>query len=208
MDKKYKIILLQDGIQRKTYFQTNVRKTVYERFRSLEEIEQPNFTTKYVKRKVCQFELGMFSLTVPNYNIYTKDSLGRNTLRNMSIGDYHLIKIIPYWVEERVYDHNTKKRVMFNDVLEKYLGDRKLKQIFSLNNKTVIQKDEEFFLFSHKNVDDSNRFLESIRNFMVKNKRYDCLIVPDYDTIQRKQLYDILESKGFNREFLYKHYTY
>lgn len=208
MDKKYKIILLQDGIQRKTYFQTNVRKTVYERFRSLEEIEQPNFTTKYVKRKVCQFELGMFSLTAPNYNIYTKDSLGRNTLRNMSIGDYHLIKIIPYWVEERVYDHNTKKRVMFNDVLEKYLGDRKLKQIFSLNNKTVIQKDEEFFLFSHKNVDDSNRFLESIRNFMVKNKRYDCLIVPDYDTIQRKQLYDILESKGFNREFLYKHYTY
>jgi len=208
MDKKYKIILLQDGVQRKIFFQTNVRKTVYERFRLIEEIEQPNFTTKYVKRKVCTFELGLFSLTEPNYKIYSKDSMGRNIIRNMSIGDYHLIKIIPYWVEERLYDHQTKKRITFGDVLNGYLGDRKLKQIFSLNNKTVIQKDDEFFLFSHKNVDDSNRFLESIRSFMVKNKRFDCLIVPDHDTIQRKQLYAILKSKGYNRNFLYKHYTY
>ena len=36
----------------------------------------------------------------------------------------------------------------------------------------------------------------------------DCLVVQDYDTIQRKQLYKMLEKKGFKRQFLYKHYTY
>ena len=43
---------------------------------------------------------------------------------------------------------------------------------------------------------------------MINNNKVNCLIVQDYDTVQRKQLYKLLTRKGFKRSFLYKHYTY
>ena len=81
-------------------------------------------------------------------------------------------------------------------------------QLFTLNNKIIIQKDENVNIFSLKNIDDTNRFISLIKNEMINNNKVNCLIVQDYDTIQRKQLYKLLTRKGFKRSFLYKHYTY
>ena len=40
------------------------------------------------------------------------------------------------------------------------------------------------------------------------NGRYDCLFEPDNSTVQRKQLYNLLEGVGYSRQFLRKQYTY
>ena len=72
----------------------------------------------------------------------------------------------------------------------------------------VIQKDESISIFSLKNIDDTNRFILVLKKYLIDNKSMNCLIVQDYDTIQRKQLYKMLTRKGFKKSFLYKHYTY
>ena len=48
----------------------------------------------------------------------------------------------------------------------------------------------------------------SVINYFNKIKKYNCLISRDLSTIQRKELYNILEKQGFDRSLLYKHYTY
>lgn len=63
-------------------------------------------------------------------------------------------------------------------------------------------------MFSLKNVDDCSRLLDVIKKIFIDSGRIDCLFVPDTSTAQRKQLYEILETKGFSRKFLYKQYTY
>ena len=111
-------------------------------------------------------------------------------------------------MEELIYDHQTKKRISFNLFCEKYLETNNFIQLFTLNNKIIIQKDEEVSIFSLKNIDDTNRLITVIKSYMITNNKMNCLIVQDYDTIQRKQLYTLLTRKGYKKSFLYKHYTY
>ena len=81
-------------------------------------------------------------------------------------------------------------------------------QVYSLNNKIVIQNNDLFNLFSLKTVSESSRFLSCIKKYFTTQGKFNFLISRDLSTVQRKELYNLLESKGFSRKLLYKHYTY
>ncbi|GAI16188.1 unnamed protein product, partial [marine sediment metagenome] len=121
---------------------------------------------------------------------------------------YQIIKIKPFQVEEKIYDHQLEKRVCFEELYDRYLDSKNIMQIFSLNNKIVIQNNDLFYLFSLKNVGESSRFLSCIKKYFIHKGKFNFLISRDLSTIQRKELYNLLESKGFSRPLLYKHYTY
>ena len=63
-------------------------------------------------------------------------------------------------------------------------------------------------MFSLKTVTDSLRLINIIELEFLNLGRYDCLFVTDTTTVQRKQLYDMLERNGYKREFLRKQFTY
>lgn len=208
MLKKYKIILLKNGSPKKTLFSSNVKRTTYNKFQRFINSKKPLFVRKYVKRKFCQFELGLFSKEDGNVSIYKKDELGRNLLVDYLVPNYHLTNLSDYWVEELVYDHTSNNRISVDELILKYLPKKNFKQVFSLNNKLIIQDGDRFSVFSLKTVFDCIRLLELIKNLFIGYGRLDCLFVPDTSTVQRKQLYDLLEGYGFSRKFLYKQYTY
>ena len=208
MLKKYKIILLQNGLPKKTLFTSNVKRTTFHKFRKFLNSNKPLFYRKYVKRKFCQFELAIFSKESSNSSVYRKDSLGKNVKVEIDIPNYFIMELVPYWVEELIYDHQMKSRVSLNVLMDTYLPKKNFKQVFTLNNKLIIQADDTFEIFSLKNVDDCGRILNIIKETFISNGRVDCLFVPDSSTVQRKQLYELLENYGFDRKFLYKQYTY
>ena len=208
MVKKYKIILLQNNLSKKILFKSNVKRTTYQKFNKLLNATKPSFYRKYVKRKYCQFELAIFSKEDMGIRVYRKDDLGRNVEVSIDIPGYHLMELTPFWVEELIYDHQNKTRITFNDFMCGFLPIKGFKQVFTLNNKLIVQEDSIFNIFSLKNVSDCNRLLDEIKKILVGNGRVDCLLVRDYSTVQRKQLYKILEEYGFDRKFLYKQYTY
>ena len=82
------------------------------------------------------------------------------------------------------------------------------KQVFTLNNKLIVQNEDDFSLFSLNTVSDALRFIDIIEFELMDAGRMDCLFVRDTSTVQRKQLYDLLERKGYDRGFLRKQYTY
>lgn len=208
MLKKYKIILIKNSVPKKTLFTSNVKRTTLHKFHKFVNTKPPLFTRKYVKRKFCKFEIAIFSKEDVNQKIYRKDELGRNIEVSIPIKNYFLMELSPYWVEELIYDHDKKSRVSLDYIMKTYLPKKDFKQVFTLNNKLIIQNDDVFKIFSLKNVDDCSRLLTIIKDIFINNGRTDCLFVPDSSTVQRKQLYKLLEDYGFNRKFLYKQYTY
>ena len=102
----------------------------------------------------------------------------------------------------------TQSKITFLSLMENYLQDEDFKQVFTLNNKVIIQKDDMFNVFSLKTVSDALRLLTVIELEFLNKGRYDCLFVTDNSTVQRKQLYNLLENAGYCRDFLRKQYTY
>jgi hypothetical protein len=137
-----------------------------------------------------------------------KDSIGRTKEVTLGNSKYNFIKILPYWKEERIYDHTLKTKISFSLLFDTYLNESDFKQVFTLNNKLIIQKDDNFNVFSLKTVTDSLRLINIIELEFLNLGRYDCLFVTDTTTVQRKQLYDMLERNGYKREFLRKQFTY
>ena len=84
---------------------------------------------------------------------------------------------------------------------------KKLKTISKLNNKIVVQSNDNFTLFTLKNEEDSERLLETLESYFIKNGRNDCIFVKDLNTVHRKWLYDVLENNGFDRKKLYRKFT-
>jgi len=208
MLKKYKIILLQNNVPKKTLFSSNVKRTTYNKFSKFINSKKPLFYRKYVKRKFCQFELAIFSKENNGSTFYRKNSLGKNVEVIIDLPNYYMVEFSDYWCEELIYDHQTKSRIPLDTLITSYLPKKNFKQVFSLNNKLIIQNEDNFKMFSLKNVDDCSRLLDIIKKIFIDSGRIDCLFVPDTSTAQRKQLYEILETKGFSRKFLYKQYTY
>tara|TARA_R100001377_G_C3193667_1_gene111635 strand:+ start:796 stop:1422 length:627 start_codon:yes stop_codon:yes gene_type:complete len=208
MLKKYKIILLQNNVPKKTLFSSNVKRTTYNKFHKFINSNKPLFYKKYVKRKFCQFELALFSKENNNSEFYRKNSLGGNVRVDVDLLNYYLTELSDYWCEEFIYDHQTKSRIPLDILLTTYLPKKNFKQVFSLNNKLIIQNDDTFKIFSLKNIDDCSRLLVVIKDIFIDSGRVDCLFVSDSSTTQRKQLYELLEKHGFDRKFLYKQYTY
>ena len=81
-------------------------------------------------------------------------------------------------------------------------------QIFTLNNKVFVQIENDVKLFGNKNLKDTERLFEIIKSDLLERKRANFLFIKDISTVQRKNLYSLLESKGFKRRELFRHYSY
>ena len=92
-------------------------------------------------------------------------------------------------------------------MIHKYFKGDGLKMLSVLNNKAILQKDEETYLFSLKNESECSRFVDCLSSYFFKTKRGDCLFIKDYSSAQRKYLYNLLESNGFDKKVLYRKFT-
>tara|TARA_B100001094_G_scaffold330343_1_gene395334 strand:- start:3692 stop:4327 length:636 start_codon:yes stop_codon:yes gene_type:complete len=205
---KYKIVLFKNGERSKVFFSSNSKKSILNKYNKLIGEKKPKFITEYISRKKVMFELSIITTETAKESIFVKDELGRNKKITLGESSYNIIKLLPYWKEEMIYNHTTKSKISFSDLVDSYLSSKDFKQVFTLNNKFIIQKDEVFNVFSLKTIADSTRLLRIIELEFLDSGRYDCLFVSDTNTVQRKQLYDLLVGEGYSREFLRKQFTY
>jgi hypothetical protein len=188
------------------------RTTVYEYWREYRTQVKPRFTKQQTgsrKNKDLIYEL---ALIFPNNrwatSAWVKDSLGRNQEAKIENDKYRIKEIIPYWKEELIYDFDIKKRVRYHQVLDYILTLKDVTQIFTLNKNLFVQIENDIRLFGNKNKKDAERLLELIREDLIDKKRGNFFFVKDITTHQRRLLYKLLESKGFNKNDLFRHYSY
>jgi hypothetical protein len=202
-ETNFNVILFKNNRKRKI-LKSFVREQKAIEFykKKLKESSEIIFSVEYESGKPCTYKLALVSKNCENEKIYYEDSLGRNISVDPKISDNLYIKQLNMFnKEEKLYDVQENKKITFNSFLKKYLNKDKTYMISKLNNKVVVQEDENYLLFSLKNEDDCSRFLNLVES-KAENKNF--IIVRDYSSPQRKYLYDILIEKGFDIDFLYR----
>lgn len=203
------VVLFKDKEKRKIInkFLTDKRaQKYYEKL--IKESDEVLFDMKYENGFECKYELGLIQYgSSKKQSFFVRDEYGRQVKVELEDEDHTILKISNYRIEEYIYDYQTKKKITSKDLIKKYLPKVGLKLISKLNNKIVIQNDDEFNLFTLKNNEDSDRFLETLTEYFRKEKRIDCILVKDTSTVQRKYLYDLLITKGFQRSYLFRQST-
>jgi hypothetical protein len=209
---KYFIVLYCNKKRVKILHRSMRRTTAYEYWREFKTQQVPPFLKQQGgerKKNELVFEL---ALVFPNNRwataTYVRDSLGRNVEAKIENDKFRIKEIIPYWQEEQIYDFQIKKRVRYHVMMEQILPITEIAQIFTLNNKLFVQVDDDIKLFGNKNINDANRLFEIVKKDLVKRKKGNFFFVKDITTHQRSLLYKLLESKGFKKEELFRHYSY
>lgn len=205
----YLVVLFKNKEKRKIINKFITKKKAIDFYNSLiKESENVIFDKRTENGFVATYELALMEKKGNvNEKIYIRDDLGRTVKVETDSSDYNIIKVSNYKIEEEFWDYMKRNKITSPDFEKKYLNKSGMKLISKLNNKIVLQNDNVFDLFTFKNMDDANRFLESFeRYYNLKNKK-DCMFVKDYSFPQRKYLYDLLVENGFSRTYLLRYST-
>lgn len=208
---KYFIVLFCNKKRIKVFNRSMKRTTIYEHWYEYKTEKKPRFVQLQITKRNQEavYELALiFTNNRWAKKTYVRDSLGRLVEAKIEDDKFRIKEIIPYWKEELIYDFQKKSRLRYHQILEQILSMTGVGQIFTLNNKLFVQVDDEIFLFGNKNIKDATRLFEIIREDVLKKKKTNFLFVRDVTTSQRKNLYKILEEKGYKRTELFRHYSY
>lgn len=181
----------------KNYFDEQVRKS-----------EEVVFDKLIVNGKECKFEVGLIEKSskqlVP---VYMTDEMGRNIKVKLENDGLTMIQIVPFKIEEEVFDIQKNVRISVPQLIRRYLSRDGIKMVSTLNNKIIIQNNDDVSLFSLKSNSEANRFIDCLSHYFFKIKRGDCIFVKDVSSAQKKYLYKILSEKGIDKKILYRKFT-
>lgn len=208
---KYFIVLFCNKKRVSILYRCMSKNTIYEYWREYRTQQKPPYIKLQggKRSQELNFEL---ALIFPNNRwvkkTWVKDSLGRNQEALIEDEKFRIKEIIPYWKEELIYDYQSKKRIRYHEMMNQILPITDIAQIFTLNNKIFVQIENDIKLFGSKNLKDNERLFGILKEELINKKRGNFLFIKDIDTHQRKLLYNLLESKGYKRSELFRHYSY
>ena len=211
--KKYSIVLFLNKKQIKVLYQCNNKKTVHMHWKEFKKMKPPKFPKKQIGRRKqpAVYELGLIfpmNRWVPEDRFYVRDSLGRFVEALIDDETKRIKELIPFWEEELIYDYDNKKRISYEEFFSIIIEVEGISQFFTLNNKVFVQTDDNIRMFGNKNINDAQRLFELTREDLIHNKKGNFIFVKDLSTPQRRNLYDLLEAKGYKRTELFRHYSY
>jgi hypothetical protein len=208
---KYFIVLFCNKKRVKILYKCKLKSLIYDNWHEFKTQKIPPFTkTRRGKRNIeLVYELGLiFPYNRWVTKTYVRDSMGRNVEAIMEDEKLRIKEIIPYWEEEYIWDFENKKKIRYHELINILLPIEEISQIFTLNNKLFLQIEDKVRMFGNKNIADSERLFDIVREDLLNRKRGNFLFIKDVNTHQRKLLYELLESKGYKRTELFRHYSY
>lgn len=205
----YLVVLFKNKTKKKIINKFKTHKRAKEFFDSiLNTNKSVIFDKKYENGYKCTFEVALIEKTSGTLlPVFLKDTLGRNLKVKLDSEDYTITKIDEYKEEEFILDYSNSEKITTQQLIQRYLDSDGFKLISKLNNKIVIQNDDNFNLFTLKNEEDSSRFIDNLSDYFISIGRTDCMMVKDYSTQQRKYLYNLLIDKGFPKNYLIRRST-
>lgn len=208
---KYFVILFCNKEKVKVFHRSMTKNTIYEAWHEYKTEKKPPFVRLQggKRQRELVYELG---LIFPNNRwskpTYIRDKLGRNIEALMTDEKFRIKELIPYWEEEKIYDFDTKKRIRYHEMMNIIMKIEDIAQIFTLNNKLFLQVEDKVRMFGNKNIKDSDRLFEIIKDDLRKRGVNNFIFVKDINTHQRSQLYKLLENMGYKKTELFRHYSY
>lgn len=207
--QNYIIVLFKNKVKKKIINKFKTYKKANEFYNDLlKKSDDVLFPIGYENGYISSYEIALLERKKgPSEHLFTKDEFGRQVKVELEDSDFKISKVSPYLIEENFVDYSTGKKINTDTFIKTYLKKDGYKLISKLNNKIVLQIDDDFKLFTFKSLGDSDRFIDTLTEKFKNERRIDCLLVKDYSTNQRKYLYDVLVEKGFSKNYLQRHST-
>jgi len=205
----YLIVLFKNKVKKKIIKKFKTSNRANDFYNSLLEIsDKVIFEKQFENGDSFNYEIAILEKISGTFlPVFLKDELGRNIKVSLDDSDFHIKKINSYYVEELILDITLNKKINPFEFIKLYLDPPGFKLISKLNNKIIVQNDNVINLFTLKNNLDSSRFIDSISDFFISQKRDDCMFVKDYSNAQRKYLYNLLTEYGFSKSYLQRQTT-
>ena len=105
--------------------------------------------------------------------------------------------------EELIFDVGKNQKISYNELMTLLSEKNNLKMVSKLNNKIIVQNDENIKLFSLKNEFDCERLFE----LLSQEQKRAYIMTPEVSIEQKKYLYNLLENYGFDKQMLYRKST-
>ena len=209
MEYNYQIVLFKNKVKKKIINKFKTHKKAIEFYNTLlKESDEVIFDKGYENGVKSNYELAVIEkVSGTLLPVFLKDEIGRTVKVKLEDNDYTITNISLYKQDETFLDYQTKKKINTKQFIRRYLSGNGFKMVSKLNNKVVVQNDDDYKLFTFKNDYDSSRFLDNLSENFMSSKRTDCMFVKDFSTQQRKYLYQILTEKGFPKSYLLRHST-
>jgi hypothetical protein len=205
MDENFVVVLFKNKIKKKIINKFKTFKRAENFYQNLQKkTNHIIFEKKWENAKPCKYELAILEKNKNTGPIFSIDDLGRNIRVTLDDDQYSINKINTFKKEEKIYDLSLNKKITIDFFIEKYLSGNTTKLVSSLNNKIVVQSDENFSLFSLKNSDDSHRLIDKLTSHFINIGKGGVIFVKDVDPSQRSYIYKILSEKGFDKKMLYR----
>jgi len=207
--ENYIIVLFKNKKKKRIIKGYSTEKNALFKYNELIKKNNISFEVLYENSEYCKYEIALLSKS-EDYQIplFKVDDIGRNNSVFIEGDSEYVIKQIDdFKIEEFIYDWSLEKKVSFDFFVDSYCDNKNIKVISKLHNKVVLQNDDVFNIFSLKNEEDSERFIQTLESYFYKNGRNDSIFVRDENTINRKWMYDILEKNGYDRKKLYRQKT-
>jgi len=205
----YLVVLFKDKSKKKIinkFVSLDRAKEFFDK--KITENNQIYFEKKIENARSCDFELCILEKKNNKFDsLYVKDDLGRQVKVELDDPEYNIMKVSKYKIEEKIHDVMQNKKITLEVFFKKYILKKGVVLISKLNNKIVVQDDDKVFLFSLKNGDESERFLNILSKFLIEESSTNCIIVSESSKAQKKYLYEILGNLGIDKSVLYRRTT-
>lgn len=205
----YLIVLFKNKVKKKIINKFKTHKKANEFINELiDESDKVLFEKKFDNGNPSEYEIALLEKTSGTLlPIFIKDEIGRQIKVELDDSDYTITKIVNYKIPELIQDYTNNEKISFDYFIKKYMKPNGFKMVSKLNNKIIVQNDDEYNIFTLKNESDSSRFIDCLSNKFLSEKRFDCIFVKDYTTSQRKYLYSVLVEKGIPKGYLFRQKT-
>jgi len=206
---QFLIVLFKNKLKKKIIKKFQIGKSAMNFYDKLiSENENVIFEREIENAEPCNYELAILEKKSQRLlPTYMTDEFGRSIRVKLEDPNYNILKISPYKYPESIYDIERGSKITTDFFLSRYMPMTGVKVMSLLNNKIILQNDDEVKLFSLKSESDAERFIYTISSMFFKKKRGDCIFVSDTSSPQRKYLLQFLESKGFDKKILYRKFT-
>jgi len=200
----FSIILLSNGIHKKTLHTSKKRKTAFINFNRLVENNKVLFPKRYLNSvviKKVKYEICLTKKTEPDdVNRLLRDDYGKLYVEK-NIGDLTVITSSKYEVEETFYIYGFvgDSRPTITEVIKRLMvnvyAKNSVKQIIVVNNKLIIYTESQFDMVICKNKNEAQRLHHTLAKIANKQKIKNLLFMGTAGPATTTLLYNMIADK-------------
>ena len=198
----YKIVLFRNKKLKKVIRTYRSYKGASSKVKNLIDNNNIKFPKEFENGERYKYEIVLLC-PKNSKKLFDMDEYGRNVEVSLDDDYFSICEKRDYFEEEVIRSYDRGVNFSYNLLLKYVQRFSGVLSFVVINNKVLFQADDHIELFLLKTMSDSDRLIRILQEDLMGSKKHS-ICVPDYSKVQRKELYDMLEERGYDRNLLYR----